>query len=979
MSGGDVTKGVFTERQAERIARVYGALSKVDEAIVRVRQRHPLFEHVCRALVVWGRLRMAWIGEIDAQGWIVPVAHAGAVHGYLDSMRVSMLDVPEGRGPAGTAAREGQCVFVTDIASDERMAPWRAAALPREYRSSAALPLVVEDRCVAVLSVYAAEPGFFDEQAIELFDRMAADLSVALEAMRREERRRAVEAELRASEERFRVAADSMLDSLTIVSPVRDDRGEIVDFRHEYVNDAYCALAGFAREQLLGRRLGELFRQFPGSDRFAVYRQVALTRQPCRSDAVHGEEAWAGSALATRVLDIIVASMGEELVVSARDVTERKHDEQELAQTAALLERTQEISNTAGWEYEVTTGKTTWTDEVYRIVGLERSFDPLDPAEAIAAYDAESAPVIGAAFERLIAKGEPFDLELGLFRADRQRIWVRVIGRPVVEDGRVVRVNGAIADITERKRSAQERERALAELQEAEQIAQLGSWHWDPATGTRSWSAGMYRLYARDPAGGPIGSEESFTSVHRDDLERVRGAYARMLESGERFELDYRLLTGDRGMRTVHAIARPDPDQPGSYRGTVQDVTASREAEEELAETTGLLERTQEISKTGGWEYDLATGKLTWTDEVYRIYGGERSSEPVELERALAAFDPESAPIITAALDRLVADGEPCDLEVRLVRADRQRIWVRVVGQAVIEGDRVVRVHGIIADISDRKVVEEELRKLNAELEQRVGARTADLERANRELETFAYSVSHDLRAPLRAVDGFSKALLDDYAQRLGEDGRHYLERVRAAAVRMGNLIDDILQLSRLSRRRFERVPVDMSALAGDVLAELSDAEPDRRIEAEIQDGLRAEADLGLVRAVLENLLSNAYKFTSKTARPLVRFGAIGQDGVPVYFVADNGAGFDMAHAKGLFRPFHRLHRESEFPGDGIGLATAARAVHRHGGVIWAQGAVDQGATFHFSLTPGAHPPASAVTGEDVVPAWQPADGDRDR
>jgi len=309
-----------------------------------------------------------------------------------------------------------------------------------------------------------------------------------------------------------------------------------------------------------------------------------------------------------------------------------------------------------------------------------------------------------------------------------------------------------------------------------------------------------------------------------------------------------------------------------------------------------------------------------------------------------------------------------------MVRADGQRIWVRVVGQAVIAGGRVVRVHGIIADVTDRKLVEEELRALNAELEQRVAARTADLEHANRELESFAYSVSHDLRAPLRAVDGFSKALLDGYAQKLDDDGRHYLERVRAGAVRMGNLIDGILRLSRLSRRRFERVPVDMSALAREVVADLNDADPDRRVEVEIQDGLHAEADLGLVRSVLQNLLANAYKFTSKTAHPLVRFGAVEQDGVPVYFVADNGAGFDMAHAKDLFRPFHRLHRESEFPGDGIGLATVARAVHRHGGVVWAHGAVDHGATFHFSLTPGTQPRASAVTGEDVIPAWQPTD-----
>jgi len=289
-----------------------------------------------------------------------------------------------------------------------------------------------------------------------------------------------------------------------------------------------------------------------------------------------------------------------------------------------------------------------------------------------------------------------------------------------------------------------------------------------------------------------------------------------------------------------------------------------------------------------------------------------------------------------------------------------------------------VRVGGTISDVSDRRRAEEEIRMLNAELEQRVAARTAELERANRELETFAYSVSHDLRAPLRAVDGFSKLALDQYGERLDEQGRHYLERARAGAVRMGNLIDEILQLSRLSRWRFERTPVDLSAIAREIVAELNDADPGRVVAVEIQDGVRADADLELVRNVLQNLLANAYKFTSKTETARVRFGATEQDGVQVYFVADNGAGFDMAHARRLFGLFQRLHSDSEFPGDGIGLATVARAIRRHDGEIWAQGAVDRGATFSFSLTPGAHPPPSAATGENAVPAWQPTSAEGD-
>jgi GAF domain-containing protein len=303
VNGRDGSSVGLAGRGAERVARMYATLSMAYEAIVRIRQRLPLFEEVCRVLVERGQLRMAWVGEVDDHGWILPLAHAGVMDGYLDDLRISVRDVPEGRGPTGTAARERRHTLIADIATDERMAPWREAALARGYRSSAAFPLVLDDRCVAVLTAYASEPRFFDEQEVELFDRMAADLSFAAEAMGREERRRAAEAELRSSEERFRTAeaelqsseerfratAASLLDSFTIVSPVRDPGGEIIDFRHEYINDAYCALVGFDREQLLGHRLGELFPQFPGSDRFAVYRRVVETGEPCRTDAVQRE------------------------------------------------------------------------------------------------------------------------------------------------------------------------------------------------------------------------------------------------------------------------------------------------------------------------------------------------------------------------------------------------------------------------------------------------------------------------------------------------------------------------------------------------------------------------------------------------------------------------------------------------------------------------------------------------------------------
>jgi PAS domain S-box-containing protein len=383
-----------------------------------------------------------------------------------------------------------------------------------------------------------------------------------------------------------------------------------------------------------------------------------------------------------------------------------------------------------------------------------------------------------------------------------------------------------------------------------------------------------------------------------------------------------------------------------------------------LRESEERLNFALKKSHIGGWDFNLTNHTAYRSLEHDRIFGYDPVLPEWTYEKFLEHVIEEDRSEVDRCFKAAIATASECNFECRIRRHDGKVRWVWAAGEYQVDETKHTRhMAGIIQDITARKHAEEKimqlntsLMQLNASLEERVRKRTAELEAANKELEAFSYSVSHDLRAPLRAVDGFSRIVVEDYAERLDDEGRRILGVIRSESQRMGRLIDELLAFSRLGRQQMEVEPVDMQAMAREVFDELAAQEPsERHLKLDLHPIPQVTGTKMMIRQVWVNLISNAIKFTKGRDPGVIEIGALdGEDGRPVFYVKDNGAGFDMRYYDKLFGVFQRLHSDAEFPGTGVGLALVQRIIQRHRGRVWAEGEVNHGATFSFTIpTPG--------------------------
>lgn len=519
---------------------------------------------------------------------------------------------------------------------------------------------------------------------------------------------------------------------------------------------------------------------------------------------------------------------------------------------------------------------------------------------------------------------------------------------PKTEADEIGELTNAFNDMLAR---VQENEAALYRSSErlrlAVESARIGTWDWNLVRDEVMWNERTYEIFGV-PVGTPINGEKFTSLVHPDDRDRLKETVAAAAKTSDDFEVEFRLDTIRRPPRYVSArglFLKSSAGDPLRAVGVAIDITERRAAENRIIESERRFRAVTERAPAMIWSCDPSL-RRDYVNKTWLAYTGRTAEQ--ELGTGWQAGVP---PADLARWNKVVRDAaaglDPYQIEYRLRRADGEVRWIFETGSPRLAANGAFAGYlGSCIDITARKENE-------AELEAHVRRRTHELEAANQELESFSYSVSHDLRGPVRAIQGFAEIAMEDCQAGNPAAAAERLQRVARAADRMNKLIDAFISMARVSRAELRIEIVNLSRQAEDVMGFLRSANPERNVETLITPGLECRGDERLLRIVLENLLGNAWKFTAKRPNPRIEFGAVLHDGERAFFVRDNGAGFKVSLAHKLFHAFERLHPGAEFEGLGVGLNTVFRIIDKHGGRVWAEGAEGRGATFFFTVPEG--------------------------
>jgi len=780
---------------------------------------------------------------------------------------------------------------------------------------------------------YATRANISGDDEIAL---LSNSLNHMLDVLAREEVR------LRESEALFRNMFAKHTAIMFIVEP---HTGEILD-----ANKAAEAFYGYPTSRLCTMNIDDLNMLSP--DQVLQEREKALHSE--RNYFVFPHRLANGEIRTVEVHSSPITLESRQVLFSIiHDITEREHAEFVLRQSEEALKEAQRMAHVGSWYMDLATNEVVWSEVLYQMYGFDPALPPPLYTESMKLFTPESWEKLSTAIARATETGVPYELELELIPKDGGRKWMLARGELVRDaSGVPVRVRGVVMDITERKLA----DNAIREKEERLALATInngvGIWDWNLQTQQMIWDDSMFALYHihREDF---IGTEEAWrASLHPDDLARGDQEVADALSGKKPFETEFRVVWPNGEIRYIKAVAkvfRNDQGMPLRMLGINMDVTDRNKAEMELRESEDKFKYVFDHSPIGK-TLTLPSGELQVNKSFCEMLGYSDKELGHSLWRDIT--HPDDIEMTQRAIDQMLSgEMESTRLVKRYLHKNGSVVWVDVV-TSLRRDPKGLPLYFMtsVIDITERKHTEDQLHSYHEHLEELVKERTGKLEDANKELESFSYSVSHDLRTPLRAIDGFCHILMDDYTEKLDDEGKRLLNVVRDNTRKMGQLIDDILAFSRTGRVEINLAQIDMEKLAREVITELSSAIPKGKLQVEIEHIPVAMGDAAMMRQVFVNLLANAIKFSANREVVMIKVGSTIAENEIVYFVKDNGAGFDMQYADKLFGVFQRLHAVSEFEGTGIGLAIVKRIITRHGGRVWAEGKVNEGATIYFAI-----------------------------
>ena len=760
-----------------------------------------------------------------------------------------------------------------------------------------------------------------------------------------------IEETLRESEKRFRATFEQAAVGIALVA---------LDGRWLRVNQKLCDIVGYTREELLTRTFQDITYADDLDADFAYMHQMfaneilTFSREK-RYHHKDGAIVWINLTVSLVRTD---AGAPDYFVAVIEEIGERKQAQQALNENQRQLATL--VSNLPGAAYRCKNDPA-WTmefvsDGINALTGYGPQAFLAGQVQVGQLIHPDDQQKIWQDKQQALEKKRPYQYEYRLLACDGQvkHIWER--GQGIYnESGELLFLEGFLTDVTERKRMGEaliESEHHFKNVLDS-LLAFAGTLTPDGVlTFANKTALNIAGITLKDVINKPLPDTHWFT-WSKPVQQRVRDAIRRA-NAGEIVRYDEQLRFAGERLLDVEISIVALRDAAGRVTHLIpsgMDITARKHAEQLLQQSEALLKIAGRSAHLGGWVVNVAAGTVVWSDEVAAIHEVSPGTSP-SLEEGFNFYAPEWREKITSRFGACVREGTPFEEELQIITATGRRVWVRSIGQAVRDASgAITQVQGSFQDISERKQAELDILKLNTELEQRVIERTAQLEAVNQELETFAYSVSHDLKAPLRGIDAYSRLLLEEHAANLNEEGSAFLTNIRNGTKQMAQLIEDLLAYSRIERRALRSESLDLPGLVAAVIAERADEIRARGVTVRTHISCReVAADPDGLAMALRNLFDNALKFTRDRVDATIEIGARREATFCSIWVRDNGIGFDIKFQERIFEIFQRLHRAEDFPGTGIGLAIVRKALQRMGGRAWAESVLEEGATFYLEV-----------------------------